>query len=183
MTQSSWISVAICLGVALSLLASPRAVAAQDSKDSAHLKPLATLVGGEWMGAGAKPGDQPINVLVTYEWGINKELIRSKSYIMQGKEKTQVYESLFAWHPGKKAILVMAFGKDGGVFDGTVEEKGGLLEFNFKVFSGDRETTYRQTFRFAGEDEYVWTLLRKTADGWEKLTETPLRRRQATGAR
>lgn len=142
-------------------------VAAPAPPDPNPLAPFARLVGSDWI---AK------NMRVTYEWGLGKRSIRSHSFITGGGKDQLTYESFYAWHPQKKAIVAHAYGGSGFEFEGTTMARADGLETVFVANGAEKVTNYRETFTYPDEDSYHWTLYRKDGDAWKQVIDATFRR-------
>jgi hypothetical protein len=148
--------------VALAGLVLP-ARAADDSKAADPLEPFARFVGGAWESEG------DFKVHVAYEWGLNKKLLKIKSYLF-GKDGFQlVYESAVYWHPEKKQVVFQSVSTKGGLFEGVMTAKDNVYTSVFTSYDGDKVTPYRQTLEFLDDDHVVWTVFGKKGDEWVTL--------------
>jgi hypothetical protein len=148
--------------VALTGLVLP-ARAADEPKPADPLEPFARFVGGAWESEG------DFKVRVVYDWGLNKKLLKIKSYL-SGKDGFQlVYESGVYWHPEKKQVVFQSVSAKGGLFEGVMTAKDNVYTSVFTSFDGDKATRYRQTIEFLDDDHVVWTVLGKKGDEWVTL--------------
>jgi hypothetical protein len=149
---------------ALILLAQPITQADEPSTPPADpLLPFARFVGGAW----ETEGD--FKVHVAYEWGLNKKLLKIKSYFV-GKNGPQLaYESVVYWHPQKKEVVFQSISAQGGMFDGVMTPKGDVYTSVFTSYEGDKVVPFRQTIEFLDDDHVLWTVLGKKGDEWVEL--------------
>ncbi len=148
--------------VALTGLVLP-ARAADEPKPADPLEPFARFVGGAWESEG------DFKVHIAYEWGLNKKLLKIKSYL-SGKDGFQlVYESAVYWHPEKKQVVFQSVSAKGGLFEGVMTAKDNVYTSVFNSYDGDKVTPYRQTLEFLDDDHVVWTVLDKKGDEWVAL--------------
>jgi hypothetical protein len=159
MTTRGLAAAAVLMFVALS------ASRADDPKPADPLKPFDRFVGGAWESEG------DFKVHVAYEWGINKKLLKIKSYLIGQSGPNFMYESAVYWHPGKKQVVFQSIGTSGGLFEGVMSAKENVYTSDFTSFEGDKSTEFRQTLEFQDDDHVLWTVLRKTGDQWVKLHE------------
>lgn len=113
-------------------------------------EPLARLAGKGWRAEGTRFHGARFAPVVTYEWGVNRKIMHSKSFAVNGEEKTLAYETVYAWHPQKKSLVSYSFGRDGTILDSVIESKGDTLEFNFLAYGTDGTTTSAVTGAIGG---------------------------------
>jgi hypothetical protein len=169
----------IVLVVALTVCLVPLAVP-EEPPD--RLAPFARLLGGEWVARGAVVNENEtatLDIVVTYRWGVNRKHVRSESYVVRDGERRLEFEAMIGWHPRDETLVFFSFSAEGAVFEGTVLTRGDELEFRWEAFEENNVTSYRQNLRFSGSDEYLSTLLRRGAGGWERISEATFRRRSA----
>jgi hypothetical protein len=149
---------------ALLLLGFAPTVARAEPPESAEpLAPFARFVGGAWESEG------DFKVRVVYEWGLNKKLIKIKSYLPDADGPKLVYESAVYWHPAKKEVVFQSVSGQGGIFDGVMTVKGNVYSSAFTSYTGDKATPFRQTIEFTDDDHVLWTVLGKKGDEWVTL--------------
>jgi hypothetical protein len=158
------------------------AVQADEKKEPNPLDALARFVGGGWIGEGRHGPDSEFRTRVVYEWGLNRRLLKTKSYLSGDKGERLVYESVFTWHPQKKKLIFLSVSAEGGIFEGAVEQKGDTFEFLFNSYSGSSTSILRQTIQFLDEDHTLWTVFAKKGDDWVKVIESKQHRQVATVA-
>jgi hypothetical protein len=156
--------------VALALVALPAVLA--EEKESNPVESLACFVGGAWIGDGRHGPDSDFRTRVVYEWGLNRRLLKAKSYLHGDKGERLVYESVFTWHPEKKKLVFLSVSAEGGIFEGTVEKKGNIFESLFHSYSGSADSTFRQTIQFLDDDHTLWTVFAKKGETWVKVIES-----------
>jgi hypothetical protein len=136
---------------------------ADDAKPADPLEPFARFVGGAWESEG------DFKVRVVYDWGLNKKLLKIKSYL-SGKDGFQlVYESGVYWHPEKKQVVFQSVSAKGGLFEGVMTAKDNVYTSVFTSYEGDKATPYRQTLEFLDDDHVLWTVFGKKGDEWVTL--------------
>jgi hypothetical protein len=146
-------------------------VRADDTTASNPLDDLAPFVGGSWVGKG-KHGTDDFRTRVVYEWGLNRRLVKAKSYLKTDKGEQLVYESVFTYHPGKKKVVFLSVAADGHIFDGTLRKDGDAYESQFDSLSQDKTATYRQTIRFVDKDHTEWQVYAKKGNDWVKVIDS-----------
>jgi hypothetical protein len=165
---------------ALTLFAFP-AIPAEE-KEPNPLEALARFVGGGWIGEGRHGPDAAFRTRVVYEWGLNRRLLKAKSFLSGDKGERLVYESVFTWHPQKKQLIFLSVSAEGGIFEGAVEKKGDTFESHFDSFSGSQVSKFRQTIQFLDDDHTVWTVFAKKGDDWVKVIESKQHREIGSAA-
>jgi hypothetical protein len=148
------------------------AMRADESKEPNPLEPLGCFVGGAWIGEGQHGTDTGFRTRVVYEWGLNRKLLKAKSYLRADKGEQLVYESVFTWHPEKKKMIFLSVSAAGGIFEGTLEKNDNTFESLFKSYSGTTTSTFRQTIQFLDNDHTLWTVFAKKGEDWVKVIES-----------
>ena len=175
----------VLLGAALALGA-PSTLSAADDKPAAEANPLeamARFVGGAWIGEGKGPGGtNDFHTKVAYEWGLNRRLLKLKSFLVRGGAEQPAYETVYFWHPGRRQILFYSISAQGGLFEGTTKANGDTFESQFTSYQGEQATTYRQTVRFVDADHTEWTVHAKKGEEWVKVIESRQRREGGAAA-
>jgi hypothetical protein len=153
------------------------AAAADEPKDVNPLQTLERFVGGAWVTQG-EGGDTHVRTRVVYEWGLNRKLLKVKSYLTpeEGGERL-VYESVFFWHPERKKLVFYSISAGGGIFDGTIEPDGDTYVADFRSLSEGKATSYRQSLTFLDADTIRWTVSTKKGDDWVKVIDQTQRRK------
>ena len=139
------------------------ALKAEDSTAANPLEPFRRFVGGAWKTHG------DVKVRVVYEWGLNKKLLKIKSYLGGESGEKLVYESVVYWHPQKKHVAFQSVSAQGGLFDGVMTVQGNTFSSEFTSYNDDKVTPYRQTLEFLDDDHVIWTVLGKKGDEWVTL--------------
>ena len=154
-------------------------VSADEPTPADHLAPLARFVGGEWVGRGKHDADSDFRTRVVYEWGIDKKLLKAKSYLKGEGGETLVYESVFAWHPAKKAITLLSVvvADDSSTTPSSRGRRLASIRLHRRL-GGDKTTAYRQSIRFLDDDHTEWTVFAKKGDEWVKVIESTQERRK-----
>ena len=149
---------AVGLGLALGCL---QALNAEDSaagekpppsaaKHASPLDPMAFLVGGEWVAKLPEtPGGKPVSILAHFTWTGGHRAIRISNVYAVGDTTVPYIDGIYAWHPGKKAIVFSYVDSQGNFYEGTVtpETNGLVHEFQMTGLNGEiAEFTARQTW-------------------------------------
>jgi hypothetical protein len=158
------------------------AAPADQKKESNPLDALARFVGGGWIGEGRHGPDSEFRTRVVYEWGLNRRLLKAKSYLSGDKGERLVYESVFTWHPEKKKLIFLSVSAEGGIFEGAMEKKGDTFESVFNSYAGNSTSIFRQTIQFLDDDHTLWTVFAKKGEDWVKVIESKQHRELAGAA-
>lgn len=123
--------------------------------------PLASfepLIGPEWELDGS---------IQTFEWGVGKLSVVSKSWYEEDGKRTLLSEGIWFWHPGEGRIrgYFTAIGMPVNFFEYATRFEGNTVVSDLVTWSpeGQREE-HRETMALS-EDAYVWTLYAKTEEG------------------
>jgi hypothetical protein len=152
-----WLALVALIGLTLP------ATRADEPKAAAPLEPFARFVGGAWESEG------DFKVRIVYEWGLNRKLLKIKSYLIGKDGPNLAYESAVYWHPEKKEIVFQSVSARGGLFDGVMTARGNTYTSVFTSYEGDKATPFRQTIEFLDDDHVMWTVLGKKGDEWVTL--------------
>jgi hypothetical protein len=156
----------------LTLLAQS-ALAQTDPAKSATDDPLAPFgrfVGGAW------ESDGDFRVHIVYEWGLNKKLLKIKSFRYQKDELRLLYESAVYFHPEKRQVVFQSVSAEGGLFDGVMTPQGNTYESIFTSYNGSKKTEFRQTLEFVDDDHLIWKLFSKDGTDWKQMVDVKERR-------
>jgi len=188
MNTCTWGTVAIILLTVAALVPLPAAAQseppAKPAAESAKpLEPLAHLVGGQWRGELKMLDGTVIRARHVFEWGLGGTILKSKTYGASGERPERlVYEGVFAWHPGQKAIVFREFSAFGEVNEGTIAPEDGALHVSWTDQGPSGATEYRETLRFPDRDHYTSEAHKKTAAGWEKMLDSAFAREPVVDA-
>ncbi len=133
------------------------------TEGSRRASPFSRFVGGAWESEG------DFKVKIVYEWGLNKKLLKIKSYLVAEDGPKLSYESTVYWHPNKKQIVFQSVSAQGGLFDGVMSSKGNVFTSVFTSYEGDKAIPYMQTLEFTDDDHVTWILKGKKGDEWVEL--------------
>jgi hypothetical protein len=124
------------------------------------------------VGEGKHDADTAFRTRVVYEWGLNRRLLKAKSYLQGDKGEQLVYESVFTWHPERKKVIFLSVSAAGGIFEGTLEQRNNTFESRFNSYSAGATSIFRQTIQFLDDDHTVWTVFMKKGEDWIKVIES-----------
>ena len=144
------------------------------AQDDAARKALAALdrFVGEWTVDGRWSDGSSLHARGVYEWGLNKRILKARTYVKDGEKEYQRYESVLAWHPDKKLLFEISFAFDGALSEYVVETAGkDTLRIGWTPFAADKPSRARQVIKFLDKDHFRWTVSLKEGDGWKQLIE------------
>jgi hypothetical protein len=153
------------LGLLALTLFAIAAARADDPKVDDPLQPFSRFVGGAWESEG------DFKVHIVYEWGLNKKLLKIKSYLVGEKGPQLAYESNVYWHPEKKEVVFQSVSARGGLFDGVMTVKDKTYTSVFTSFEAGTATPFRQTIEFLDDDHVLWTVLGKKGAEWVPMIQ------------
>jgi hypothetical protein len=136
---------------------------ADDAKPADPMAAFDRFVGGAWVTEG------DFKVRVVYEWGLNKKLLKIKSYLVGSDGPRLVYESVVYWHPEKKQVVFQSISGQGGLFDGVMTKEGNVFKSVFTSYDDSRATPYRQSIEFLDDDHVIWTVQGQKDGEWGTL--------------
>lgn len=146
------------LGILLIFVAAP-ALASDDAAAGNPLAPFTRLVGGTWQTEGSYQ---------EFEWGLGQQSLVVRSYFVQDGQSKLVSEGAWVWHPGKQQIKgsFTAIEMPVVFFDYTTRFEGNTMISELASYTAKgEELSYRETWEFTDDDQYVWTLYRITPEG------------------
>lgn len=130
-----------------------------DTEPDNPLQYFEFLVGGEW---------RTPTTLQTFEWGVGKQLIHSKLYIINGADTTLNGEITWFWHPGMQTIKGYGnlLNEHINFFDYSTEFTDPRRMNNSIVgYGGSAEgVNIIESLEFIGEDKYRWTMYNRVLD-------------------
>ncbi len=139
---------------------------ADDPKPAEPLAAFDRFVGGAWVSEG------DFKVRVVYEWGLNKKLLKLKSYLVGEEGPRLVYESVVYWHPEKKHIAFQSVSGQGGLFDGVMTVDGKTYRSEFTSYTNGTSSQFKQSIEFLDDDNVLWTVQGKRDGEWVTLNQT-----------
>lgn len=92
------------------------------------LEPLASLVGGVWVGALPPPKSGPaMQIELRFEWAENKQAIRFDSSFVQGDKKRPYTSGMYGWNAAKGKITIYYMDSGGNLTEGDITLEDGVL--------------------------------------------------------
>jgi hypothetical protein len=164
---------AVQTGFVLSVLTTHESARAEDRQsDSNRLGPLQRLVGGQWVIQGHWSSGEGLRARSVYEWGVGKQIITAKTFVMNGDKEYQRYEGVLAWHPRKKSLVEFSFAYNGDLSELMVEAKDkDTIYIGWTPFAEGQASNVRQILKFKDDNSFVWTVSIKNGDKWQQIME------------
>lgn len=135
------------------------------------LAPIASLVGGTWIGEGKWPGGAPLKVEVRYFWGPTRRVLHFEAHDLTGKERTLLYEGLHFFDPKRGRVVQWNFKPNGEVDE--IE----ITDFNSAGYEVKGNKTW-SIIRYGGPDEFHWELRVPEAADWKTILNATYRRKK-----
>jgi hypothetical protein len=143
-----------------------------------HLAVLDRFV-GEWTVDGKWSNGESLHARGVYEWGLGKKILKAKTFVMDGANEYQRYESILAWHPEKKSLFEISFAFDGGLTEVLIETKDkDTLQIGWTPYTEGKPSKVRQTIRFLDNDRFQWIVLLKDGEEWKQIMDATWKRKQ-----
>jgi hypothetical protein len=140
------------------------------------LAPLARFV-GEWAVEGKWADGTGLRARNVCEWGLDKKILKTKSFVRNGDKEYQRYEGIFAWHPEKKSLFQISFAYDGSMTQTLVQSKDkDTLLIGWTPFAPETPSRVRQTIVFLDQDHYRWTVEVKQGEEFKQIIEATWKR-------
>lgn len=157
---------------ALTCIAFPGRLPAEDKPTAANkLAPLERFA-GEWVVDGKWSTGEALHARGVYEWGVNKKILKAKTFVMNGDKEYQRYESIMAWHPEKKSLYEITFVFDGDIHEVLIDAKDkDTLHLGWRPFKEGQPSPVRQVIKFLDDDHFQWTVSMKSGDTWKQLID------------
>jgi hypothetical protein len=141
------------------ILLSSNLILAQGSDPQARspLNGFEAFIGGQWHLDGSYQ---------TFEWGVGKMSVISKSYFMMDGQSALVSEGMWFWHPGEKKIkgYFIASNMPDPLFEYETTFMDGKMINDLTTYNKAGEPThYKETMEVTSSDSYEWILIQKGA--------------------
>jgi hypothetical protein len=102
--------------------------------DESPLAPLASLVGGVWVGDVPVPKDAaPLKLEARFAWTENRQGVSFDSVFVRGDKRAPYTSGLYAWDGGKGKIMIFYVSNDGDLTEGVITPDHGALLNDLKV--------------------------------------------------
>lgn len=130
------------------------------------------LVGGQWHLDGSYQ---------EFEWGVGRRSIIARNYfVVEGKPRL-VAQGMWYWHPEEKSIKGIFTAIDMGieVFEYTTRFEDNRIVSELVTYDAmGTPSMYLETWEFADEAHFVWTLFAATPEGLKEAMSGTYARRQ-----
>lgn len=110
----------------------------------ALLEKAGKAVGGVWVEQAGIDDPNAPHGKFSSEWGINKKMLKGKTWWLQDGKDTLIYEGIQFWHPDEEKLMHYEVGFTGGIFDGASELKDGKWINKFTSYEGGKTVEYEQ---------------------------------------
>jgi hypothetical protein len=150
-----------------------------DDKPAARDK-LAALerFAGEWQVDGKWADGQSLHARTVYEWGLNKKILKARTFVRDGKKEYQRYEAVLAWHPEKKSLYQISFAFDGAINENLIETRDkDTLHIGYMPYAANKPSKVRQVIKFLDKDRFQWTVSIQDGKGWKQLIDATWKRK------
>jgi hypothetical protein len=132
---------------------------------------------GEWVVDGKWSSGEPLHARGVYQWGLDKKILKAQTWVRNGDQEYQRYESVLAWHPEKKSLYEITFSFDGGISEVLVETKDrDTLHIGWAPFRADKPQTVRQVIKFLDNDHFRWVAEIKQGTEWQQIIDATWKR-------
>jgi hypothetical protein len=165
--------------VALLLVAGSVGLSAQTAATPAPSDPLAPvtwMAGGVWRGEVRGPDGKTTKI----ETRVVRELNGKALSFSSSFDGVMQYLGFYAYDAARKAIVFSYPSADGGLANGTVEQKDGYQSWDFQLTESNGSVKHFQVHTHQdGPNDYTWALFSPQKDTWVKLFEIHYHRTQS----
>ncbi|NNL31405.1 MAG: hypothetical protein HKO77_10295, partial [Gemmatimonadetes bacterium] len=128
-----------------------RSLVATDVRQEAELSRFGELVVGSWTAPDSRH---------TFEWGVDRKVLKSASYGLDGDDWQLVSEGFWYWDPAAGVIrgrtVAVGMGIDLFEYTSRIADSGNEIVHEL-IAHGQISGSFIERWRFEG-DSYVWTL-------------------------
>ena len=78
---------------------------------------------GEWEVDGQWSDGSRLHARDVVEWGLDKKILKARTFVRDGDREYQRYEAVMAWRPDKKCLYEITFAFDGEISEYVMESK------------------------------------------------------------
>jgi hypothetical protein len=161
---------------ALLLVAGSMSLGAQTAAPLDPLASVAWMAGGVWHGEVRGPDGKTSKIETKVVWELNgRALSFSSSFdgVMQ-------YSGFYAYDAAKKSVIFSYPSADGGLANGTVEQRAGFQLWDLQLTESNGSVKHFQVHTHQdGPDDYTWALFSPQKDSWVQLFEIHYHRAQS----
>jgi hypothetical protein len=168
----------VILGVlACFSLMAPRTFADKPAEKS-HLTALEPFV-GEWEVDGKWSNGEALHARGVYTWGLGKKILTAKTFVRNGDQEYQRYESILTWHPEKKSLYEISFTYDGSISEVLIDNPDkNVLHIGWTPYDPAKPSKVRQVIKFLDADHFQWTVTLKDGEEWKPLIDATWQRKE-----
>jgi len=132
------------------------------------LAPLASLVGGVWVGDVPVPKDAaPLKLEARFAWTENRQGVSFDSVFVRGDKRTPYTSGLYAWDGGRGKIVIFYVNNDGDLTEGVITPDHGALWNDLKVTeSGGKAYPVQVRLTKAGADAFTNEIFLQKDGAW-----------------
>ena len=141
-------------------------VRAAEMKES-PLAPLASLVGGLWVGDLPPQGNVPMKIELRFAWAENRQAVRFDSNFVQGDKRSPYTSGLYVWNPAKGRIGIVYTDFSGSLTEGTITREGEVLVNDLLVTHPDgKSEPVRVRLTKSGPDAFTNEIFVEKNGAW-----------------
>ena len=118
------------------------------------LAPLASWVGGRWVGEFG-PDGRKFKLIRAYEWSFDKRLLIGRSFGEAGGKTVQSRETVYFWNPEKKRIEFTDFIDKGGFGAGFIERRDGKIYMETQVIGNPEHPSWRSSIDETADSQVI----------------------------
>ena len=144
------------------------------------LAPLASLVGGVWIGDVPVPKDAaPLKLEARFAWTENRQGVSFDSVFVRGDKRTPYTSGLYAWDGGRGKIVIFYVNNDGDLTEGVITPDHGALLNDLKVTEpGGKTYPVQVRLTKAGADAFTNEIFLQKDGAWVPFVTVRYERRK-----
>ena len=175
--KNIWV-VGILAALAASAIGASCAWAAEKAgTEKGHLAPLERFI-GHWVIDAKWSNGQALHARNVYEWGLGKQIIKTRTFVKNDDSEYQRYEGILAWNPKKQCLFHVSFAFNGDMTEALIESKDrDTLNIGWNPYREGEAGQVRQTIKFKDQDSFVWTVWVKNGTEWQQIMEGTWKRK------
>jgi hypothetical protein len=148
-------------------VATVRAINEKPEATEPPLAPLASLIGGLWVGDLPPDGKMPMKIELRFAWAENKQAVRFDSAFVQGDKRSPYTSGMYVWSPAKGKIGIIYTDFSGSLTEGTITPEGGVLVNDLLVSHPDGKIdAVRVRLTKVGPDEFTNEIFVQKDGAW-----------------
>ena len=137
------------------------------------------LIGGLWHLNTKFENGQPFVQDFEMEWGLNKAIIKVKTYGVIDQETREFglrNEGIRAWDAKQGKMVFHEFDIYGGITSGIVVIEGDVINYEYHYDVAGKDNVYRDTLIPIDKNSYRYEMSMRTNDGWKILLSAVMKR-------